>query len=177
MSRTMAEAQLPKRIDAVGFVENNQQLTGQIDSKKLLRFSEAVEDCNAPVSYILDFHRDQEGNRVITGSCNTMVVMTCQRCLGHVEVPVVSSFELGLVFNDDQAKQLSRQLEPAEVDEHGMLELWEVLEDEALLALPSFPVHEQGECELRQPEPAPETTDSDEKRPNPFDVLAQLKQK
>merc|ERR1712000_157629 len=144
---------------------------------KLLRFSEAVEDCNAPVSYILDFHRDQEGNRVITGSCNTMVVMTCQRCLGHVEVPVVSSFELGLVFNDDQAKQLSRQLEPAEVDEHGMLELWEVLEDGALLALPSFPVHEQGECELRQPEPAPETTDSDEKRPNPFDVLAQLKQK
>ena len=92
-------------------------------------------------------------------------------------MPVVSSFELGLVFNDDQAKQLSRQLEPAEVDEHGMLELWEVLEDEALLALPSFPVHEQGECELRQPEPAPETTDSDEKRPNPFDVLAQLKQK
>tara|TARA_B100001109_G_scaffold255900_1_gene262822 strand:- start:26810 stop:27331 length:522 start_codon:yes stop_codon:yes gene_type:complete len=173
----MAEAQLPKRIDAISFVEDNQQLSGKIDSEKLTRFSDAVEDCKAPVRYILEFHRDQEGNRVISGSCETQVVMICQRCLNQVELPVSSSFELGLVFNDDQAKQLPRQLEPAEVDEHGVLELWEVLEDEALLALPSFPTHPQGECELRQPEPVPETTDSDEKRPNPFDVLAQLKQK
>ena len=50
------------------------------------------------------------------------------------------------------------------------------MEDEVLLALPSFPVHTQGECELKQPEPAPEITESDEKRPNPFDVLAKLKQ-
>ena len=103
--------------------------------------------------------------------------MICQRCLGEVSLPVTSRFQLGLVFDDDQARQLPKRLEPVELDENGQLDLWVVMEDEVLLALPAFPMHTNGECQLEQTEPEPDYTDSDEKRPNPFDVLAKLKQK
>ncbi len=172
----MAEAQLPRRVDAVKLVDNNQQLNADIDSSKLTRLGETTVRREAPVHCEIQFSRDPENNRLLSGSCHTQVVMICQRCLGDVTIPVESSFELGLVFNDDQARQLPKRLEPVELDEHGILDLWTAMEDEVLLALPSFPVHTQGECELKQPEPAPEITESDEKRPNPFDVLAKLKQ-
>lgn len=179
MSRTMAEAQLPQRVDAYKLVDNNQQFNARIDSSKLLRLSDAVIRCSTPVSCEVEFSRDQEGNRIMSGSCHTQVVMICQRCLGEVTLDIDSSFELGLVFNDEQARQLPRRLEPAELDEQGQLDLWTVIEDEVLLALPPFPTHSEDECQLLQTEsePEPETTDSDGKRPNPFDVLAQLKQK
>jgi len=177
MSRTMAEAQLPKRVDAIKLVTVSQQFNADIDSKQLTRLSEAVEDCVAPVHCEIRFERDQEKHRLLQGSCNTSVVMICQRCLGNVTIPVESSFQLGLVFDDDQAKQLPKRFEPVEVDENGQLDLWSVMEDEVLLALPMFPTHPEGDCQFKQPGSKPKTTDSDDKRPNPFDVLAKLKQK
>lgn len=177
MSRTMAEAQLPKRVDAVKLVDGNQQLSADIDSKNLIRLNEAVIRCDVPVNCEIEFQRDQDRNRLLVGSCNTRVVMICQRCLGEVELALESSFQLGLVFDDEQARQLPKRLEPVELEEDGQLDLWAVMEDEVLLALPSFPMHADGECQLEQTEPEPDNTDSDEKRPNPFDVLAKLKQK
>ena len=175
MSRTMAEAQLPKRVDAVKLVEINQQFNAEIDGNSLLRLKDAVVHCTAVVKVEVTFDRDQEANRVISGRCATEVEMVCQRCLGSVVVPVESQFELGLVFNDDQAKQLPKRLEPVEMNEDGLLELWDVIEDELLLELPAFPTHSDGECQLKQPEP--ETTiATDVERENPFSVLAKLKQ-
>ena len=178
MSRTMAEARLPQQVNAAKLVEANQRFSADIDSKNLSRLQGAVESCVAPVSCEIEFDRDEERNRILTGNCKTQVVMICQRCLGPVTVSVESSFQLGLVFNDEQAKQLPRRLEPVELDEDARLDLWEAIEDEVLLELPSFPTHPESECQIKQP--TPETTaieDSDVKRPNPFDVLAQLKQK
>ncbi len=173
MSRTMAEAQLPKRVDAVKLVNGNQRLNAKIDAQNLPRLQEAVLECTAPVTCEIEFHQDQEKHRLVTGNCNTKVVMTCQRCLEGVEVPVESRFQLGLVLNDEQARQLPKQLEPVELEEDGYLDLWTVLEDEVLLALPMFPTHHNETCQPKQPEP--KTTNSNIKRPSPFDVLAKLK--
>lgn len=171
----MAEARLPKRVDAVKLVEVNQHFHAKIDTESLTRLREAVEDCEAIVECDIEFMRDQEGHRVIQGSFSTRVSMVCQRCLGLVEIPINSHFELGLVFDDEQAKQLPRRLEPVEIEFEGLLDLWGVIEDEILLSLPSFPTHAVNECHIKQPEP--ETNNTDIKRPNPFDVLAKLKQK
>ena len=171
----MAEAQIPHRVDAVKFVEQNQQFNGEIDSSELTRLTQSVERCLAPISVTLSFERDEERHRLLVGNCSTRVAMTCQRCLDVVEVDVSSRFELGLVFNDDQARQLPRQLEPVEMQQNGLLDLWETIEDEVLLSLPAFPAHPESECQFQQPEP--EDSNSNVQQPNPFDVLAQLKQK
>jgi len=175
MSRTMTDAQIPKRVDGVKLIDNNQQLSGQIDTKRLARLSAAIVRSDAPVTCSLSFERDAERHKVLTGQCSTHVVMTCQRCLGEVPLDVESEFQLALVFNDDQAKQLPKRFEPAELDEDGLMDLWEIIEDEVLLSLPDFPMHPVGECTAHMPEQ--NETNADAKRPNPFDVLAQLKQK
>ena len=176
ISRTMAEAHIPRKVDATKLVEVNQQFNAAIDSSKLDRLNEAVDQCNAPVECKLSFERDEERYRLMTGECSTRVTMICQRCLGNVEVDVKSQFSLGFVFNDEQAAQLPKRLEPVEMDENGIVDLWSVIEDEVILALPMFPMHSESECQIQQPEPE-NTTSGNEKRPNPFDVLAQLKQK
>jgi len=173
--RTMAEAQIPHRVDAGKFVDKNQQFNGEIDSSELTRLNEAVERCLTSVSCTLSFDRDEERHRLLVGSCSTRVAMLCQRCLNVVELDVSSQFELGLVFNDEQARQLPRRLEPVELDQNGLMDLWSVIEDEILLSLPAFPMHPENECHLQQPEP--EESYSNVQQPNPFDVLAQLKQK
>lgn len=174
----MAEAQLPKQVDAVKLVNVNQQLNAKINSENLTRLQAAVIRSGDFVECEIEFHQDESKHRLLTGSIDTQVSMICQRCLGEVDLPIHSDFQIGLVFNDDQAAQLPRAFEPVELDEEGRLKLWEVIEDEVLLALPMFPTHAENECQAKAlPEPSAEITDSSDERDNPFAVLAKLKQK
>ena len=170
----MADAQLPKRVDVTKLVDTNQQFSAKIDSQNLDRVTAAVVSCDDAVDCQIEFFRDVENHRVLKGHCSTQVTMLCQRCLDTVSLAVTSEFELGLVFDDERAKQLPRRLEPVIVDETGYLDLWEVLEDEVLLSLPPFPLHPDGECQLKQPEPDT-NAEPEVERENPFSVLAQLK--
>lgn len=178
MARTMAGAQLPKQVDAVKLVNVNQRLNAKINTENLSRLNSAVVHCSEFVECEIEFHQDESKHRLMTGSINSQVSMICQRCLEEVTFPIQSKFQIGLVFNDEQAAQLPRAYEPVELDAEGRLNLWEVMEDEALLALPILPAHAEGECELKTlPEPSAEITDSSGKQENPFAVLAKLKQK
>lgn len=173
----MTVALLPKRVDGLKLVEVNQQLIGEINSAELTRLVGVVRSASPVVSCDVEFSRDEEHLRVLSGKCVVNVVMECQRCLGDVDTPIETSFRLGLVLNDDQAKALPKRLEPVMVDENGRLDLWEAIEDELLLNLPDFPMHPQGECQAFEVEPTEEFAAKEEERPNPFEVLAQLKQK
>ena len=52
---------------------------------------------------------------------------------------------LAVVWTDDQAAHLPRHLEPLVVEDEAC-SLWDVVEDELILALPSFSYHETEEC-------------------------------
>lgn len=174
----MAEAQLPKQVDAVKLVNVNQRLEAKINTENLARLKAAVINSSDFVNCEIEFHQDESRHRLMTGSINTQVSLICERCLEEVQLPISSQFQIGLVFNDEQAAQLPKAFEPVELDEEGQLNLWEVMEDEVLLALPMFPTHAEGECKLKTlPEPSAEITDSSDERDNPFAVLAKLKQK
>lgn len=178
IARTMAEASLPKRLDAQKMIDNEQVLTGSVESSGFERLADAVESVIKPIDYRFAFNRDIEGTRVIDGTCATQVSMVCQRCLKPVELDILGEFQLGLAFSDDEAKHLPKRYEPALMDENGNIDPWELLEDELLLALPMFANHADGECAFKQPEAEVEQIDeAASKKDNPFDVLKQLKSK
>lgn len=177
MSRTMTDAPIPRRVDGKKLVDINQQLTGIIDSAKLTRLAAATAHVYTPVQCHVEFFRDPERFLILSGDCSVKVGMECQRCLNEVQADIRSEFELGLVLNDEQAKKLPRRLEPIELSEEGRLELWEAIEDEILLCLPDFPMHGDGECTAFNANPEKDNSAEELKRPNPFEVLAQLKQK
>ena len=177
MSPTMAEVALPKRLDAIKFVDNETVLTGSLDIKLFERFQEAVEDVNGPVAYKLAFQRDADDHMFIDGECSTKATMVCQRCLDAVVLEVRGEFQIGLAFSDEKSKHLPKQYEPAIMDHNGNIDPWELVEDELILALPMFAYHADGECEIKQPKAETEPVEVTEKKDNPFAVLQQLKSK
>lgn len=108
------------------------------------------------------------------------VPLTCQRCMGVVETPVevdqwyrfVASEDIAMA-EDDQAEEDLLVMEP-------QFNLLAVLEDELLMALPLVPMH--GECPVAPKlqagdVEAPGAAGEPAGKPNPFAVLAQLKNK
>ena len=104
-----------------------------------------------------------------------VVPLTCQRCLGPVEMPLsvdrwfrFVADEATAAAEDDECEEDLLALEPRP-------RLYEVLEDELLMALPVVPRHD--EC----PEPVPLASSDDDfeaacaEKPNPFAALASLR--
>ncbi|WP_297749197.1 DUF177 domain-containing protein [Hydrogenophaga sp.] len=106
----------------------------------------------------------------------TKLPLTCQRCLGPVETDLevdrwfrFVADEAAAEAQDDDCEEDLLALEPRP-------NLYEVLEDELLMALPLVPVH--GICPVQWPMQARDPAVPDEEgsgRPNPFAVLQKLK--
>jgi uncharacterized protein len=106
----------------------------------------------------------------------TRLVLTCQRCLQPVQLPV--TVERSFRFVNDEATAASED-EDAEEDvlaESRSFDLRELIEDEVLLAIPLVPRHvicpvvlptSAGEAELEA---------GKERKANPFEVLEKLRQ-
>ena len=130
---------------------------------------------NGAIQAQLRFSRDEEMRCLVSLRVEADVEVTCQRCLEGMASHLASENTLAVVSSDEQAAQLPRSLEPLIVEEQAC-NLWEVVEDELILAMPPYSYHDTDECRDRIAafsDPEPESEESG--KPNPFDVLAQLK--
>lgn len=176
-----SNAELPKSVDPYRLAEQNSTLEGEIPISGLGRFREAVLGFSegAACRVKLSFFMDGERRRVVSGELTAPVDLECQRCMGPMGVTLESRFTLGLVTSDEQAQQLPKELEPFLTDDFTA-DLWSMVEDELLLVLPPFPLHERDDCPAREDLEAFEP-DGSEAEPvrksgeNPFSVLAELK--
>lgn len=156
-------------------------LEGVIPLGALARFREAVPgfDEGAACRVRLWFSMDSERRRMVSGELEAPVDLECQRCMGPMATTLDSRFVLGLVTSDEQAQQLPRGLEPFLTGEFSA-DLWALVEDELLLVLPQFPLHDRNECPAREDLEAlePDSSPAEPAAPgkeNPFSVLADLK--
>jgi len=176
------DTELPKSVDPNRLAEQSATLEGVIPFRGLSRFSAALPrfpeagECRVRLS----FFRDSERRRVVSGELSAPVVLECQRCMTDMQTMLESRFDLGLVVSDDQARQLPKALEPFLVEDVSA-DLWAMVEDELLLVLPPFPLHERKDCPAREnlealePSGAPDTPEAKKEDESPFSVLAGLK--
>lgn len=110
----------------------------------------------------------------LQGRLDGELQLTCQRCLQPMPWTLAAPFELHLFGSEAEEERLLERTEPVLVED-GQLALHEVLEDEALLALPLAPLHPDGGCAGAAGETsAGEVGDNDrpgDSRPNPFLAL------
>ena len=130
------------------------------------------------VSVDLRFTRDDKGRSIVEGPVAVSVVLECQRCLEPVRRDVGVNLSLCLVRSDAQAAEIDG-IEPFILsdDEVSIVDL---IEDDLLLALPSQVCVAYDECPNRPALSYPAdrdggVDDAAQKRPNPFGVLAELK--
>lgn len=174
MSIPPSTAALPKSVDARKLVQRGQQLTGTLPSTQLARLNAAVESVDGDIRAELEFARDLQGNRTVSGKLHGKVALLCQRCLQAMPRAVLAEFHWGVVWSEEQGKSLPKDLDPV-VQDGDELNLYEVLEDEILLNLPMVAYHEE-ECVARDRfHFEGDTEQAGEQQENPFKVLEQLK--
>lgn len=166
---------LPEYIDPLQLADKHGALKGQMPLNRLDRLAEMLIDNTGYISVELFFSR--EGRRaIIEGKLEAVLQLTCQNCLQALEWPVNASVKLGIVTSMDQANRLPEEYEPLLVDEEKIL-VKDILEDELLLILPTFPKHPH-HCLIQNGnnDRNDSATKINESTPeHPFSILANLK--
>ena len=127
----------------------------------------------------LNFARDDESRSRVRGSVRVLLELQCQRCLLPVERTLDVQIDICVVASDAQAYELANEIEPFVLDEES-ISIVELIEDDLLLALPSQVCVAYEDCPNRPQLSFPRASAPDKEvtkqaRPNPFDVLAEMK--
>ena len=120
------------------------------------------------ISVRFEFVRNEYDLPAVTGRLQSTLLLECQRCIEPMEVPLELDFNLMV----DASDSILRASSLDSIDsEDGYVDIFDVIEDEMILAVPLVALHEDTACNRFWPaaENSPETGD------NPFAVLAQLK--
>lgn len=115
-----------------------------------------------------------EGGVGVTTDLSGHAVLTCQRCLKPVEVPVSSQSDIVLVGVDVETGQMQGR-EPVVADPSHLDLRW-LAEEEVLLALPLVPMHEAECVAMDVPSDIHEeqVAGATEERQRPFENLRDL---
>ena len=167
---------LPTTLDVRKAAVRGVGVSGTLRPLDLQRFRPLLAGDDGTIEAELMFSRDEENRYVIDVAVEAHVTVICQRCLEPMSQHMASKNTLAVVWTDEQAAHLARHLEPLIVEQEAC-SLWDLVEDELILAMPPFSYHDTKSCKERIAvfsDPAPEEEGGDDK-PNPFNVLAQLK--
>ncbi|PLW82141.1 hypothetical protein CWI75_10125 [Kineobactrum sediminis] len=165
---------LPVTLDIRKAATRGVTVKGTLKPLELPRLRGLLASDEGEIETVFTLSRDEEGRYVVRVVVDASVTVTCQRCLQPVRTELHTDSTLGVVWTDEQAGNLPSHLEPVIVAGEEC-ELRELVEDELILALPVVNYHEQTDCNKLLVDLAAETAQALPERPNPFDVLAQLK--
>jgi uncharacterized protein len=166
---------LPEYIDPLQLADKRGALKGRIPLCQFERLSDSLHNAEGFVGVSLFFSREGRLAR-IDGQINSAIELQCQNCLNAVEWIVDISVKLGIVTSIEAANRLPEEYDPLLIDGEGKVLLKDIIEDELILILPTFPKH-QHDCFAQ-------TFNQDNKKlqldqhsvsENPFSILAKLK--
>lgn len=172
----MSNEALPTTLDFRKAAARSVELNGVVSVKSLARFSPQLADDSGDIQARLRFSKDDADRYLVQVAVSAEVSVICQRCLQPMSEKVESENTLAIVWNDEQAVALPKTLEPLIVEDTAC-DLHALVEDELILAMPQFSYHDASHCErttkaFSDPDAV---DDAVSEKPNPFDVLAQLK--
>ncbi len=159
-------------IDAFEFCRLNERREGEIAVADLPRLAEESVGKSGSVRWSLQGGSDRRGNPQLTLSITGGVQLMCQRCLATpFAFDIVSESVLVLAQDEASADEMEELLvdEPVEVIVGSRtFDIANLVEDEALLAIPQSPRHEV--CPTQLP-----AASKDAEKVSPFAVLKSLK--
>ncbi|UXN34257.1 23S rRNA accumulation protein YceD [Avibacterium paragallinarum] len=174
----MKKVKLPITTDPVKDAQRRLDYDGYYAINQLTRLAESVEKVLSDAQVTLSFFIDPQKLVVMKGKASVEVELICQRCDKPFTQVLEAEFAYSPVSNLDQADALPEIYEPIELNEFGEIDLLATIEDELMLCLPIVPMHSSEHCEVSVAEQVfGELPEELAKKPNPFAVLASLKQK
>jgi uncharacterized protein len=161
-------------IDAFEFCRLKERLEGETPVADLKRLA---ADCVRPTNSLrwsLVGGKDALGHPQLTMSVVGSVQLMCQRCMTPYDYSFETESILLLAKSEEQADEIEESVADDAIDVivgGKTMNVLDLIEDEALLALPLSPRHEV--C----PDTAALDAVNERKQASPFDVLKNIKQK
>lgn len=159
-------------IDAFELCKREDFREGELAVARLERLAREAVDGSGTLKWSLSGGRNRHGQAQLSLAIAGEVNLMCQRCLKPMTYVLDSKSELVLAPDEQSADELDELLADEDVEVitgSPSMNLLQLVEDEALLALPLSPRHP--ECESAGGRQAPQTED----KPSPFAVLKNLK--
>lgn len=160
---------LPELVDPLSLAEARRILAGRLQLAGMARLAPMLHSTQGEARFELEFGKDEQRTPYVRGHISAPVTLTCQRCLGPLEVTLEAQPCLGIISAPEQADALPENYEPL-LAESQQIVLANIVEDELILALPVAPKHADTACADGRA-----AADTPTLRPNPFAVLARLK--
>lgn len=171
----MQKLKLPLTIDAKRTAQKKLDYIGSYTPAQVERVAESVVSVDSTVDSELSFYIDNQHLTVIRGTSITDVTLECQRCNQSFPHHVHITYCFSPIIKDEQAEALPEEYEPVYVNDIGEINLLGMIEDEIILSLPAFPVHDSEHCEVSEADMVYGKLPPEAEKPNPFSVLASLK--
>lgn len=167
---------LPVALDVRKAAARGAAIRGVLAPAELQRFRALLAADAGRIEARLACSRDEQRRFLIHADIAAEVVVTCQRCLEPMEQHVQCDNLLAVVWSDTEAAALPRRLDPLIVPEQSC-NLHALVEEELMLSLAPFNYHDADDCRDKVAVYADAAPDSggEDAKPNPFNVLAQLK--
>ena len=160
-------------IDAFEFCRVKERREGEFAVSDLARLAEESVDKSGALHWSLQGGNDTLGHPQLTLSVSGSVRLMCQRCLKSFDFAIESGALLILAEDDAGADEIDVLLADASVEVivgSRSFNIAELIEDEALLTIPSSPKH--GTC------PSQLVVDAEKvEKVSPFAILQDLKQR
>lgn len=125
------------------------------------------------LTWAFDF--DAKGHVQALLDLEASLVLSCQRCQGAFNYHLKTTIPMQLVRTEQEAEHLALEISPLYVDEEGRCPSLPVIEDELILAIPDFPMHEKNDCDYQQNQAYYVTSSNDVI--STYKPFAQLKEK
>jgi uncharacterized protein len=129
---------IPLRVKASVSVSRSSLWHGAIPIGKLPRLVAVLTDSEGELQVDLAAERDSAGAPRLRGQVAGQLGLTCQSCMADFRWPLRIGLDLRLVFSEAEERRLLHECEPFLVEE-DTLHLHDLVEEEALLAIPIAP--------------------------------------
>lgn len=170
----MQNLKLPITISPLRSAQRRLVCNGVFKLSDMTRLLTECEGRSEQVKVNVKFDLDERGLTVMSGSASTLVALTCQRCNENFDQELEVEFTFSPAKNDEAAEKIPSYYDVVELDENGEVNLRELIEEELILSIPLIPRHKIQDCSAKADSVWGELPEELEK-PNPFDVLKQLK--
>jgi len=161
--------QLPEKIALDKAVLGQKLYQGSVELRQMSRLIDLLDDCDGNVEFSIQFERSArilgKANIVVKADLALICTISHKRFIYPVEIDSTVGFIDDLAYED----RLDVDMEASWVED-GCVKPLELIEDELILEVPDSPFDES--CNSDESE---EKIEVAEAKPNPFDVLKNLK--
>lgn len=135
---------LPNEVDLDKCISLNTVFAGaRLDQAQLERLISACDKVQGDILSQVSFETDMNGLRIVKGTVEADVILTCQRCGNEFVQHLEFDFKFTPDYERAKACRVDLKYDFIELDEEGKLDLYNLIEDGLLLEIPSIPRHDE----------------------------------